>query len=438
MIDNARRHIWTLIFFSLLFFPATGGAQTGHGTFSLEETVRRAVSVNLDIRISRDGVAAAAEGRQARRAAFFPAFSATYSYTRHNEEQRLPFLGVTFPENEYAFVATVRQPLFAGFALKNRYDLAGLNLEAATLAGALAEQRIVFAAKSVYFRLLKARKLLDVSTQTVKQIQAQVEDAKNFYEVGMTPLNDYLQAQVELANAQQNLLTARNTLEIARSDFNTLLRRPLGAPARLEDVQTFVPLSLGLDDCLAEAENSRIELRLKQLEIDSARKQVLLARKDFYPAVSLEGNYYQLGTTWDVKGGSGISDPSSWDIRAVATWTFWEWGKTRHEVRQAARRLQQKEKEKESTREKIRFEVKEAYLRTREAEKNIHTIEKAIAQAEENYRINKERYRQQIATSTQVLDAQTLLARTRTSYYTALYDFKILKAGLYRAMGRGM
>ena len=84
----------------------------------------------------------------------------------------------------------------------------------------------------------------------------------------------------------------------------------------------------------------------------------------------------------------------------------------------------------------IRLEVKNAYLRTQQAEQAIITVEKAIEQAKENYRINQERYKEQVATQTDVLIAQTLLTRTMTNYYNALYAFKISKATLYRAMGQ--
>ena len=82
------------------------------------------------------------------------------------------------------------------------------------------------------------------------------------------------------------------------------------------------------------------------------------------------------------------------------------------------------------------MEVKEAFLRTIESEKNITTIEKAIEQAKENYRITDERYKEQVATSTDLLTAQVLLTQTMTNYFTALYNFKIAKATLFRAMGR--
>jgi len=80
--------------------------------------------------------------------------------------------------------------------------------------------------------------------------------------------------------------------------------------------------------------------------------------------------------------------------------------------------------------------VKQAYLRTKESEQNITTIEKATEQAKENLRITEERYKEQVSTITDVLVAQTLLTETMTNYYNALYDFKIAKSVLYRAIGQ--
>ncbi len=92
--------------------------------------------------------------------------------------------------------------------------------------------------------------------------------------------------------------------------------------------------------------------------------------------------------------------------------------------------------EKKEILDNIQKEVKKTYLRTKEAEKAIITIETAIEQAKENYRINEERFKEQMATSTDLLIAQTLLSRTMTNYYNALYAFQIAKAALYRAMGQ--
>jgi outer membrane protein TolC len=300
----------------------------------------------------------------------------------------------------------------------------------------LVRQEIIFNAKRIYFSLLKAQKLFDIAKNTVTQLKAHKEVAHNYYQVGMTPLNDFLQADVELANAEQEFIAARNQMENAESDFNNLLRRPLDTPVKIKDIIEYFSFQQDLEYCLAEAEKNRLEIKVAELKVEIAERETDLAQKNYYPDIDLQGSYFKNGTSWDVDGGEGISDPSGWNVLATASWDFWEWGKTAYGIRESKSRLSQARLKKDEILDTIRLQVKNAYLRTKEAEQAILTVEKAIEQAKENFRINQERYKEQIATSTDVLDAQTLLSRTTSNYYNALYEFKISKAALYKAMGQ--
>ena len=120
---------------------------------------------------------------------------------------------------------------------------------------------------------------------------------------------------------------------------------------------------------------------------------------------------------------------------AILTWTFGEWGKTRSSVREKESLKKQLIQIRFALIDQIRLQIKEAMLALDEAEKNIPTTKKAIEQAEENLKVSQERYKAQVTTSTEVLDAQTLLTQARTNYYNALYDHNLAKAKLHRAMG---
>ncbi len=425
-----------LLVISVLIF--SGPAAAAQETLSLVQTVEKALAANLTLKSSQEEIKAADALKSAQRAQFFPALSSSYEYVRHDEERRTIGYGVTRPEEEYTFSARIRQPIFTGFSLLNRYKIAELGLDSAKVNEKLKRQDIILEAKKTYFLLLKAQKLLSIAKDTVTQISAQKEVASNFYQVGMTPLNDLLQAQVELANANQELIVARNNLENAESDFNLLLRRPLNVPVKVHDILTYVPFAKELNDCVSEAEKNRPEIVIIKLEVERAQKEIDLARRDYYPTVTLEGSYYRQGVEWNVDGGEGIYAPDGWDISAVASWTFWEWGRSSYGVKEKLSRLSQAKLQQRDIVDTIHLEVKKAYLRTLEAERAILTVEKAIEQAKENFRINEERYKEQVATSTDVLTAQTLLSRTMTNYYSALYEFKISKATLYRAMGQEM
>ena len=415
--------------------PAFSAAQEHVEIFTLEQTIEKAMKANLPLKISREEIKAAEAAKKVQRTNFFPTFSAKYQYNRKDEGMNIGDFA-TGAKDEYSFVSSVTQPIFAGFSILRQYDIAKLGLDAAEIKEKLMHQDIILEAKTVYFTLLKAQKLRKIAEETVVQIDAQKSVAENFYQVGMSPLNDLLQAQVELANAKQELIIEKNNMENAESDFNTLLRRPINTPVAVEDILDYSPFEKDLDYCLAETDKNRLEIKIADLDVEIAEKELQLAKKDYYPSINLEGNYFREGTEWDVDGGEGIFDPSGWNILAVAKWNFFEWGRTSYGTNEKMSRLSQTQFRKEEILDNIQQELKKAYLRTQEAEKAIITVKKAIEQAKENFRINQERYKEQMATSTDVLDAQTLLSKTMTNYYNALYAYKISKAALYRAMGR--
>ena len=435
--NNYHSIICCLYFFiAIFYFSGMALAKEPDESFTLTQTIAKAIYANLGLKSYEEETRAAFALKKVRQTQFFPTLSANYEYVRHHEALRTFGIGVTRPEEEYAFSAKLKQPIFSGFSLINQYEIAALGLDAAKLKEKLKRLDIILEAKRNYFTFLKAQKLLKIATEAVKQLKAHKEVARNFYEVGMTPLNDLLQSQVELANANQELIVARNNLENAASNFNQLIRRPINSPVKTKDILEYTSFEKDLEYCMIEAENNRHEIIVAKLLIEQAKKQLELARKDYYPTVALEGTYYRQGTQWDVDGGEGISVPDGWDIAARATWNFWEWGKTSHGIKEKLSRLTQAELQHTDIIENIRLEVKRAYLRTQETERAILTVEKAIEQAKENFRINEERYKEQVATATNVLDAQTLLSRTMTNYYNALYEFKIARASLDRAMGQ--
>jgi outer membrane protein TolC len=120
---------------------------------------------------------------------------------------------------------------------------------------------------------------------------------------------------------------------------------------------------------------------------------------------------------------------------AVASWNFWEWGKTKFRVDASKARENQAIDAAKELNDQITLEIKNAYLLLQEAEKQIAVSQKVIEQAEENFRISEERYKERVATSTEVLDAQTLLTRAKADYANALGDYNINYARLQRAMG---
>ena len=381
--------------------PAFTLAEETTGTFNLIQTIEAALEANLGLKQSREEVNAALATKKARTTYFLPTLSARYGYIRRDNPTSQSLTGqggestdvIINPEEEYNFVTSFSQPIFTGFTLINQYKIASLGLDVAEISEKLTRQDVILDAKNAYFSILKSQKLMAVAEDTVKQVNAQKEVAENMYQVGMSPLNDLLQSQVQLANDKQRFITAQNNLEISKSEFNTLLRRSVNAPVAIVDILDYTPFEHDINYCLAQAGQNRLEIQVADLEVQIAEKDYQLSKGNYFPSIDLTGNWSRRGTEWDVDGGEGIADKKFWDIRATATWDFWQWGRTRYGVKEKLSRRAQAKYRKEDIFDNIELEVKQAFLKTKETEKNITTIEKAIEPAKENLRITEERYR---------------------------------------------
>jgi outer membrane protein len=432
---HCLRALWIAFFCAAAAaaLPPPAAAQDAPPAMTLGEAVEIGLTSNLQLQGARKEVEAARANRSVQRTNLLPTLSASYQYVYNDKAVQSGGTAVTL-QDESVFRTVLTQPLFQGFSLINQYRIADMGVDVAQLSQGLTRLDVIFLIKQAYFNVLKAQKLVTVALDSVNLLEAQVEVARNFYEVGMTPLNDLLQTQVELANQRQTLVTARNDLEVADSQFNILLRRPVDTPVTIVDIRTYTPLEKDKDYYLRLAEKNRLDIRVADLNIQIAESELSVARRTYFPSVSLEGSWFKRGENFTLDNTANILDADGWSVAGVVSWDFWEWGRTAYGEREKISRLAQTRIQKSETLDRARLEIETSYLRAKEFEKNITTVETAIEQAKENMRITEERYKEQAATSTDILVAQNLLNRTQTSYYSALYDFKIAKAFLQKAV----
>lgn len=435
---------WLLLVIAVMFWP---GRSLAADILTLEESIDIALKNSLTIHSAKEGVDAAVARRREAATGFLPKFNTTYSYTRLNEEPFNRFAnlpaGVFIPngteiivgtQNNYYWTFEARQPLFTGGGLVANYQANKIGEDTARIEEGAKRQDVIRDVKITYFNILRAQRIKEAADQSVEMLTAHREVAGNFFKVGMIPKNDLLHAEVELANGRQNLTKAQNGVELAKARFNTVLKRKIFAPVQIVDILNYQPLERQLDECLDIALKTRPELKISALKVEQAGKMVRMAQSEYFPTLSLVGNYTRYGDHPSVSG-SDYRDAENWSVMGVASWNFWEWGRTKFRVDAGRARENQALDESKELNDLIILEIKHAYLNLQEAEKQIAVSEKVIEQAEENFRIAQERFRENVATTTDVLDAETLLTKAKADYANALGDFNINRAILDRAMG---
>jgi outer membrane protein len=425
------------------FFSGRGIAEERE-VYTLPESIEEAIANNWVLKAKKEKIDQAHYVKKQARAEFLPKLSTSYGYTRLDEVHRsqpIPLApGLVIPgsdlntQDNYQWKFTATQPLFTGFALLSSFQLAKLGIDLSEMEFELEKLDLALKVKDAYFGILKAEKALAVARMAVESLEAHVKVARSFYKVGMIPINDLLKAEVELGNAQYDLVRAQNADRLSRSAFNIVLSRPVNAKVDVKDVLGYKAREGVFEDYLETALESRPEMKVIEINILQTDQNIRLAQSDFYPEIGLEFDYIKEGDEPDVSG-SPFHDPSAWQAMAVASWNFWEWGKTYYSVKEKRALKRELIQTKMGLQDSIRLELKEAMLALDEARENIPTTEKAVEQAEENLRVSEERYKAQVTTSTEVLDAQTLLTQARTNYYNAIYNEKLARAKLLRALG---
>jgi outer membrane protein len=434
---------WTgaCLFLVLILLPARGAAQERKNYFTLEQSISLALENSYKIKARDERIEQANDILKQSRADFLPKVGINYSYNYFSEvpTSRYTLLGtpVEIPvgtQNNWRWGTFVRQPIFTGFALLSNYRLSELGIDQSQLEMDQEKLDLVLRVKAAYYDVLGADKAVEVAQTTVESLTQTVKVARSFYDVGMIPVNDVLKAEVELANAQQSLVRAKNAAQTTRATFNTVLVRPVNDPVELEDILVFKPEVGNYDAYVKIALENRPEIKLLDVSLLQSDQQIRLAKSKYYPEIGVTYTYLKQGDTASLSG-SNFVDANSWEVLAVANWTLFEWGKTYYSVKEKESVKRQILQTKSDVEDGIRLQVKQAMLDLDSSASNVPVTRKGIESGEENLRVNEERYKAQVSTITDLLDAQTLLARARVDYYRALYDNNLAKARLDRALG---
>lgn len=390
---------------------------------TLDDCVREVLARSPELAIAQADIVEKEENIQAARKDLYPTLSASYDYLRQWDLSFSPTIGRSFGlENSYNYGVTLQQPMYKGKSLVTAVALSELahDLSRVSLQKTRADK--VRAVHETYYNLLKMQKLEEVARQAVVSLESHRKDAQAFFDAGLIPKNDLLTSEVQLTQGRQDLLKAANNTALARASLNLLMRKQATAALEVVDVISYQPAPTSWEESLAQALKNRPEIRENEIAVQQSEQNLTLTKSAYLPTVTASASYSRQGDT--PLASSNPQGPS--DVRTAgvtATWRFWSWGQKYNKMAAARQQIMKAEESINQSRDAVTLEVRQFYLELKTAEENIEVTRKAIEQAEENYRINEARYQAQVATSTDVLDAQSLLTQARTNYYSALYDY---------------
>ncbi len=384
---------------------------------SLQEAVELGLRNSKDLQVSRSRIDLALNRfRQAEEQAL-PSASAGLMYNHAeflSSQFRLPgsseALQLPSAANAYIGSVSVEQLVFAGNKLRYAKESADLLAGIARLDAAKDSADIAYSVISSYYNLYRLQQSQKVLAQNLASVDRQLKQAEQFFDQGVVTKNDVLRYQLQRSQIELTGLDLETNRKVVNYNFDILLGLPETTVVEVEEVPGTEAAGTA-DAFISTALSNRPELLSSDRRYRLAETNMKSVRSDMLPTVGVGGNLYFINPTGKFIPPSqaylapvAIAANLSWNIDKL--WT----GKTR--ISEA--RIQQDEAglQRNVAADRIRTEVNRNFLEYRKAVQRIAVLQVSVEQARENDRIMESKYRNNIASVTDRIDAETQLFQT--------------------------
>jgi outer membrane protein len=342
----------------------------------------------------------------------------------------LGFLNTPPPLDNFRTQFSASMPLWDAGRTSRKVHDARLEAQSATRGGERTRQEVIFNVIEAYLNGLLARENVRVAEASVAATKADLARAEARQEQELAVPSDLLSAQVQLAQAQEDLLRARNGVAVADAALNVAMGLPEDAPLTLQGQLGEKMFEAGaLDERQAKALQTRPDFQQAEIGKQRAENSVRKSRADFLPKVNLFGAWEEDNQTFLARGGN------NWALGATLTFNLFDGGANRARLRESYARRRQADAMRSQLASAIRLQVRQAYLNLTTARDRVDVSRGAASQAEESLRIIQNRYEAGLATITDLLRAETARTTAKKNFVNATFDYRLGYAALELATG---
>jgi outer membrane protein TolC len=341
----------------------------------------------------------------------------------------LPSLNNPDPLTNFRVGVTVKAPVFDQRQAATRIKRAKLGQEQVSAQTSQVEQQVRFETLRAFYGLLLAQAKKEVSDEAIKLAEADVKLSRDRAEAGTAVVSDLLAAEVQLAEARQQVIQTAGEIVTAEAALNTALGLPVSTPRKIagELIEKNIDVA-GQEELLRLAVERHPDLNRAALITRSVEAQVTGARNEYLPRVDVFANFG--ASRHNFASGSG-----DYLVGASVTFNLFDAGRSARiaEARAAANLAASQQ---EHLTNQIRLEVVRAHQQYVSARERLKVAGRIIGQAVEALRIVQDRYQEGLTTITEVLRAETTLVRARLNVLSSRYDYYVGYASVMLATGR--
>ncbi|GFO58139.1 protein CyaE [Geomonas silvestris] len=393
---------------------------------TLPECLKSAAANNQALKAASYDSRVAAQNERVAGSGYLPRVDVSGGYTAQLDAQGMSVGGFSAPtqQADYGFFSLgIEQTLYDFGRTSSRLERARAASEATRQGYRSQEQEVFLEVVQAFYGILENEKFLAAAEEEVRQMAGHLKDAGSKYSQGVVTRNDVLQAEVKLANSKQRRLDIARRLENGWLLLNHLTGREGAARATLEDraLTLATPAAQGELAARPDVLAARSNVAATSAEVTEARSGL---RPEFY-----------LRAGADYTQNRYLNEPVIMAATVGLRFNLFDGFASSARLRQAVESRSRSEEKLRQTEKEALLEYQTAQNDLKVALERIGTSETAVGQAEENLRLNRSRYEEQMGTSTEVVDAQTLLTQARSDFFQASFDARVAQARVQKALG---
>lgn len=356
---------------------------------------------------------------------YFPRADAGYAY-KHSSEKAFGYV-----EEQFSQVGLeISYNLFNGGADRYGYLSAEKQHEAQKFTSEATRQDIALSVKKAYIEILKAKENIAVADRAVALLENQLQDVRLSYSVGYVAKNEVLKVEAELASAKQTQLSAVSGYKTAVFTLEQLTGTNYPDNEVFETVQ-FSEDTATYDELKKEMFANRSEIKYTRSLIESTDYSKKAVKAGYLPKVNVGAGFYSYGQDVSPTDRDYTYDSETLLSASVNLNLFDGFTKKNSIMAQetAKNSLVYRLNDLKS---QMDLQLKTAIENLTLAKVSLETANSETESAAENYRITQNRFKQKVATNTDLLDARVMLTRAESSRNTAQYNIYMAIAEIER------
>lgn len=323
------------------------------------------------------------------------------------------------PKANSAFYGNVSAsyPIFAGGRIKYGIQSAEYLIVASKLSTENDQLAVAFNVSQAYNNLFKAAQQIKVLEDNLSASQKRDESFQKLEDNGIIARNDKLKANLQTSNIELQLLDAKNNYNIANINMNLLLGLPDGTeieidPNYITELSENHPVSYYLNQAISQ----RKDLQSLDYQRRAAELGTKAAKAENLPTIAITGGYIaaQIPKILTITNAANIGLGVRYNIDNL-------WKKNSSLLRATATE-NQLTASNELLNDQIKLEINRDYQNSEFSKKRVMVYEKVAAQANENFRVTKNKYNNGLASITELLDADTAQVSANVNVVNAKAD----------------